>query len=93
MNWSKKDLNLDMVNQTSVAFKRFLSTVDPKMFSSHKVLQGTNGSKGLNNEQVSTNAEQSQVATYFSNVMQQPVRSNKTKDFYKIAMDINREGK
>jgi hypothetical protein len=38
MNWSKRDLNLDKISTNPYVFNRWLTTVDPKMFSSQPEL-------------------------------------------------------
>lgn len=43
MNWSKRDFNQDKISTNPQVFKRFLSTMDPKLFNSQPDLNGTTG--------------------------------------------------
>jgi len=63
--------------------------VDPKMFGSQKNL---NGNSALN-DYVSTGHENSQYGTYLSKMLKQPVKTDKHKDFYSMAIDMNKDGK
>eukprot|EP00347_Sterkiella_histriomuscorum_P020762 403336563 len=100
MNWSKKDFNLDKISQNSQVFKRYLSTVDPQMFKSQKDLAMASGldnhsalAKQAMNDFVSTAQEGSKHSMYFSTRARQAVKSDKVKEFYSMAMDMNNDGK
>ena len=62
--------------------------MDPKVFGSQKNLKGEAG-----NDYVYTGQETSQYGTYFSKMLKQPVKTDKHKDFYSMAADMNRDGK